>query len=134
MTDRLTKERRSWNMGQIGCKDTKPEILVRSILHRNGYRFRLHKRNLPGKPDIVLTRYRTIIFVNGCFWHRHQDCPDATIPKTRTDFWTLKLSKNVERDKKVQKALCMKISGKQKKVKKYGFKLLLLQFIMNKKL
>lgn len=105
MVDSLTKERRSWNMSRVRSKDTKPELVVRSILHRNGYRFRLHKKGLPGKPDIVLAKYHTVIFVHGCFWHRHKNCPDATIPKTRTDFWSQKFSQNVERDKKVQTAL-----------------------------
>lgn len=106
MVDSLTKERRSWNMSRVRSKDTKPELVVRSILHRNGYRFRLHKKGLPGKPDIVLAKYHTVIFVHGCFWHRHKNCPDATVPKTRTDFWSQKFSQNVERDKKVQTALC----------------------------
>ena len=105
MVDRLTKERRSWNMGQVRCKNTKPELRVRSLLHRNGYRFRLHKKGLQGKPDIVLPKYETVIFVHGCFWHRHAKCTDATVPKTRTDFWVQKFSQNVERDKMVQKAL-----------------------------
>ncbi len=105
MVDSLTKEKRSWNMGRVRSKNTKPELLVRSILHRNGYRFRLHKKGLPGKPDIVLTKYQTVIFVHGCFWHRHKNCPDATVPKTRTEFWVQKFAKNVQRDKKVQKSL-----------------------------
>ena len=102
MVDSLTKERRSWNMGRVHSKDTKPELIVRSILHRSGYRFRLHNEALPGKPDIVLAKYRTVIFVHGCFWHRHKNCPDATIPKTNTAFWEHKLNRNVERDKRTQ--------------------------------
>lgn len=105
MVDKLTKEKRSWNMGRVRSQDTKPELLVRSMLQRHGYRFRLHKKDLPGKPDIVLARYNTVVFVHGCFWHRHKNCSDATIPKTNTAFWQNKLSKNVERDKKTQKAL-----------------------------
>jgi DNA mismatch endonuclease, patch repair protein len=105
MIDLLTKERRSWNMSQIRCKDTKPELIVRSLLHRNGYRFRLHVKDMPGKPDIVLAKFRTIIFVHGCFWHRHKNCPDATLPKTRSDFWTKKLTQNRERDRKNEKIL-----------------------------
>lgn len=105
MADNLSKKRRSWNMSRVRSKDTKPELLVRSILHRNGFRFRLHKKELPGKPDIVLSKYRTIIFVHGCFWHQHKNCPDATVPKTRTDFWLHKFSQNMERDRKVQAAL-----------------------------
>lgn len=112
MVDRLTKERRSWNMGQVRSKDTKPELIVRSILHRNGYRFRLHSNKLPGKPDIIMTKYHTVIFVHGCFWHRHKNCQDATMPKTNTAFWEHKLNQNVERDKKNQatlKQLCWKV-------------------------
>lgn len=105
MVDRLTKERRSWNMGQVRGKNTKPELIVRSLLHRAGFRFRLHKKNLPGRPDIVLSKYKTIIFVHGCFWHRHPNCNDATIPKTRTDFWINKFEENVKRDSKNQSLL-----------------------------
>jgi DNA mismatch endonuclease (patch repair protein) len=103
--DRLTKSRRSWNMGQVASKNTKPELIVRSVLHRQGYRFRLHKKELPGKPDIVLPRFKTVIFVHGCFWHRHTNCPDATTPKTRTDFWLKKFSDNTARDAKNQTEL-----------------------------
>lgn len=105
MTDILTKERRSWNMSRIKGKDTTPEKKVRSILHKNGYRFRLNRKDLPGKPDLVLPKYNLVIFVHGCFWHRHKDCPDAKLPKSNTDFWTTKLNKNVERDKKVRSSL-----------------------------
>lgn len=105
MTDTLSQERRSWNMGRVRSKDTKPEIIVRSLLHRNGFRFRLHKKGLPGKPDIVLARYRTVIFVHGCFWHRHKGCPDSTTPKTRTAFWRNKFKENTERDKRTISAL-----------------------------
>jgi len=105
MVDQLTKERRSWNMGQVRGKNTKPELIVRSLLHREGFRFRLHKKDLPGKPDIVLPKYNTIIFVHGCFWHRHPNCHDASIPKTRKDFWVKKFGDNVNRDKKNQSML-----------------------------
>jgi DNA mismatch endonuclease (patch repair protein) len=105
MADSLTKERRSWNMSRVCSKNTKPELFVRSILHCSGYRFRLHNLNLPGKPDIVLAKYRTIIFVHGCFWHRHKNCKDATVPKSRTEFWLQKFSQNVERDEKARLAL-----------------------------
>lgn len=105
MVDQLTKERRSWNMGQVRGKDTKPELIVRSLLHRQGFRFRLHKKSLPGKPDIVLPKYKTIVFVHGCFWHRHPYCSDATVPKTRTDFWVNKFEENVTRDEKNQTML-----------------------------
>jgi len=99
MTDRISKERRSWNMSRIRNKDTGPERTVRSMLHRMGYRFRLHSKNLPGSPDIVLPKYRTVIFVNGCFWHRHQGCPSTYTPKSRPAFWQSKFITNVERDK-----------------------------------
>lgn len=100
MTDRLSRERRSWNMSRIRSRDTKPEKIVRSILHRMGYRFRLHQRYLPGSPDIVLPRYRVAIFVHGCFWHRHVGCRYAYTPKSRSVFWTKKFKDNVERDKR----------------------------------
>jgi DNA mismatch endonuclease (patch repair protein) len=105
VVDSLTKEQRSWNMGRVRSKDTKAELLVRSILHRNGYRFRLHKKGLPGKPDIVLAKYKAVVFVHGCFWHRHKHCPDATVPKSNTEFWVQKFAQNVKRDKANQKVL-----------------------------
>ncbi len=100
MTDHLTKEKRSWNMAQIKGKDTKPEVLVRSMLHRAGYRFRKNVRTLPGKPDIVLPKYKTVIFVHGCFWHRHKGCKEATTPKTNKAFWNKKFERNVSNDRK----------------------------------
>lgn len=100
MTDRLSRERRSWNMSRIRDRDTEPERLVRSALHRAGYRFRLHCRDLPGRPDIVLPRYRTVVFVHGCFWHRHCGCRLAYAPKSRTAFWQAKFRSNVERDRR----------------------------------
>lgn len=96
--DRISKERRSWNMSRIRGVDTKPERIVRSLLHELGYRFRLHRRDLPGRPDIVLPRYRSVIFVNGCFWHRHTGCRFAYNPKSRIEFWQEKFSGNVARD------------------------------------
>ncbi len=87
-------------MSRIRSRDTKPEKIVRSILHRMGYRFRLHQRYLPGSPDIVLPRYRVAIFVHGCFWHRHVGCRYAYTPKSRSVFWTKKFKDNVERDKR----------------------------------
>ena len=103
--DKISKEHRSWNMSRIRSKDTTPEKTVRSLLHKMGYRFRLHRKDLPGKPDIVLPKYKTVIFVHGCFWHRHENCKYASIPKTNTEFWLDKLNKNVERDKKNQAEL-----------------------------
>lgn len=92
-------------MSRIQGKNTKPERVVRSLLHRMGYRFRLHRKDLPGKPDIVLPKYRTAIFVNGCFWHRHEGCKSAYTPKTRKDFWSKKFAGNVERDSVNQEKL-----------------------------
>jgi DNA mismatch endonuclease (patch repair protein) len=103
--DRLTKEQRSQNMAQIKSCDTKPEKLVRSLLHHIGYRFRLHVKTLPGSPDIVLPRYKTVIFVHGCFWHRHEGCPYTTTPATRTEFWAKKFAGNIQRDKAAVEAL-----------------------------
>ncbi len=105
MSDILSKEKRSWNMSRIKGKDTKPELLVRSLLHRMGYRFRLHRKDLPGKPDIVLPKYNTVIFVHGCFWHRHKDCKYAYNPKSRASFWQNKFKENIERDNKKQAEL-----------------------------
>ncbi|WP_418001394.1 very short patch repair endonuclease [Luteitalea pratensis] len=85
-------------MSRIKSGDTKPEIAVRSILHKLGYRFRLHDRSLPGRPDIVLKRHRVVVFVHGCFWHRHRGCPFAYTPKSNVPFWTAKFTDNVARD------------------------------------
>ena len=98
--DKITKEHRSWNMSRIKSKNTKPEMLVRSFLHNHGYRFRLHVNKLPGKPDIVLKKYKTVIFVHGCFWHRHLGCKYAYAPKSNQQKWMKKFKKNVERDKR----------------------------------
>jgi DNA mismatch endonuclease (patch repair protein) len=89
-------------MAKIGAKDTKPELVIRSALHKIGYRFRLHKKDLPGKPDIVLPKYKTVIFVHGCFWHQHSGCKKATIPKNNHNFWKEKLSRNIKRDQENQ--------------------------------
>jgi DNA mismatch endonuclease (patch repair protein) len=101
MVDRIDKNNRSSLMAKIGSKDTKPELWLRSMLHRKGYRFRLHSKQLPGSPDIVLSKYRVALFVNGCFWHQHQNCKVAHMPKTRTAFWENKFSRNEKRDQKV---------------------------------
>src|SRR5262245_43501325 len=103
--DRLTREARSRNMGAIKGKNTKPELVVRRLLHAAGYRFRLHRRDLPGRPDIVFSSRRKVILVAGCFWHRHPGCGFAYTPKTRPDFWRAKFDRNVERDHKVVAAL-----------------------------
>jgi DNA mismatch endonuclease (patch repair protein) len=98
--DIWSKEKRSYVMSRIRSKDTTPEKKVRSLLHQIGYRFRLHVKDLPGQPDIVLPKYKKVIFVHGCFWHLHKGCRDGTIPKTQHEKWKTKLEGNVERDKK----------------------------------
>lgn len=98
MADRWTKDTRSRLMSRVKNKNTRPELLVRSLLHRIGYRFRLHRRDLPGSPDIVLPKHRKAIFVHGCFWHGH-DCPKGKRPKTNREFWEAKLDLNIDRDR-----------------------------------
>ena len=100
MSDRISPERRSWNMSRIRGKNTGPEVQVRSLLHRAGYRFRLHNPRLPGRPDIVLAKYHAAVFVHGCYWHRHQGCPLAATPRTRTGFWQAKFDDTVKRDRR----------------------------------
>lgn len=97
--DKLTKEKRSWNMSRVRSKDTKPELIVRSSLHKMGYRFRVYVKHLPGNPDVVLPKYRAVIFIHGCFWHGHSDCKGGEIPKTRSLFWKEKICENISRDK-----------------------------------
>ena len=101
-------EQRSRNMSAIKSKNTKPEIKVRKVLHSMGYRFRLHRKDLPGSPDIVLPKYKTVIFVHGCFWHRHENCKYASTPKTRQEFWEAKFRENINRDKLNQENLSSK--------------------------
>lgn len=98
--DRVSKAVRSRNMAAVRSRDTKPEVQIRSLLHRLGFRFRLYDKSLPGKPDIVLKKYKTVIFVNGCFWHHHENCRDSRLPKTNKDFWEKKINSNVERDRR----------------------------------
>jgi len=98
-------EQRSRNMSAIKSKNTKPEIKVRKILHSMGYRFRLHAKDLPGSPDIVLPKYKTVIFIHGCFWHRHENCKYASTPKTRKEFWENKFKANLKRDAEVQEKI-----------------------------
>ena len=100
MTDVFSKEKRSWIMSQIKGKNTKPELIVRKILHRSGYRYCLHAKKLPGKPDIVLPKYHKIIFVHGCFWHGHKCRAGRNTPKSKKKYWHEKLNKNKIRDKK----------------------------------
>ena len=103
--DRLSREQRSWNMSRIRSKDTKPEMVVRRLLHAMGVRYRLHRAGLPGKPDIVLGPRRLVIFVHGCFWHRHSGCREATMPAANRDFWQAKLEGNASRDLRHRAAL-----------------------------
>ena len=98
MPDTLTPAQRHANMAAIHSASTKPELLLRKSLWRLGFRFRVNDKRLPGKPDIVLPKYRTVIFVHGCFWHGHKDCKNYTVPKTNTDFWTAKIARNRQRD------------------------------------
>jgi DNA mismatch endonuclease (patch repair protein) len=105
MTDHLSKTDRSALMGKVRGKDTKPEIVVRKIIHSLGFRFRLHRKDLPGCPDLVFASKRKVIFVHGCFWHRHKRCKRATTPQTHTDFWQSKFDANVSRDRRNLNAL-----------------------------
>lgn len=98
MADRFTKEQRSALMSGIQTKHTGPELKVRSAAHGSGYRFSLHRKDLPGKPDIVFPRFKSVVFVHGCFWHQHEGCSKCALPATRRDFWAAKLTRNVARD------------------------------------
>lgn len=115
MADVHDKKTRSYNMSRIRSKNTKPEILVRKFLHSQGFRFRVHYKKLPGKPDIVLPKYKTVIFINGCFWHGHDNCRYFVAPKTNTDWWLNKIFLNRANDNKSVKAL-----------KKEGWKIIIL--------
>jgi DNA mismatch endonuclease (patch repair protein) len=105
LVDRLTPARRSWLMSRVGSKNTTPEMRVRRAAHSMGLRFRLHRKDLPGRPDLVFPRYGVALFVHGCFWHRHPDCPKASTPKSRADYWQAKFDANVERDRRVVEEL-----------------------------
>lgn len=100
MADNLTKDKRSWNMSRIHSTGTSLELKVRKYLFNKGFRYRINVKSLPGKPDVVMKKYNTVIFINGCFWHKHENCYRSNIPKTNSNYWIEKLSKNVERDKK----------------------------------
>ena len=115
MADVHSKEVRSYNMSRIKGKNTKPEMLVRRFLHANGFRYKLHDKTLPGKPDIVLPKYKTVIFIHGCFWHGHENCKYYVVPKTRTEWWLNKINGNIANDIKAIKAL-----------KKEGWKIIML--------
>lgn len=103
--DHLTPQQRHHNMASIRSKDTKPEFIVRKGLWGRGFRYRLNDKRLPGHPDLVLRKYRTCIFINGCFWHGHEGCKFCTIPKTNREFWVAKVKRNKERDKEEQRKL-----------------------------
>ncbi len=105
MTDVHDKTTRSYNMSRIKGKNTKPEMLVRKFLHENGFRYRLNYSKLPGKPDIVLPKYKTVIFINGCFWHGHKGCKFFVVPKTRTEWWIDKINGTIERDENKNREL-----------------------------
>ena len=106
MPEKISQEARSRMMAGIRGRDTQPELLVRRYLHSAGFRFRLFRKDLPGRPDVVLPRWKVVIFAHGCFWHGHQGCPLFRIPKTRTDFWTKKIGRNSQRDQEaIQKLL-----------------------------
>jgi DNA mismatch endonuclease (patch repair protein) len=108
MADVHNKATRSYNMSQIKGKNTKPEMLVRKFLHARGFRYKLHDKTLPGKPDLVLPKYKTVIFIHGCFWHGHKDCRYFVVPKTRTEWWLGKINGNIANDEKAQRALIEK--------------------------
>ena len=105
MPDVLTPDQRHRNMAAIHSSSTKPEVKLRHELWRKGFRYRKNDKRLPGKPDIVLSKYKTVIFVHGCFWHGHKGCPSASIPKTNTSFWSAKIARNQERDQEVWRQL-----------------------------
>ncbi len=105
MTDHLAPEKRAWNMSRVRSRHTKPELIIRSLLHRAGFRFRIKNNKLPGSPDIVLPKYKTAIFVHGCYWHRHEGCSKASMPKSNQEFWQKKFDGNVARDRRVKKEL-----------------------------
>lgn len=115
MADIFSKAKRSEIMSKISGKETKPEILVRKFLFAQGFRYRKNDKRLPGKPDIVLPKYKTLIFVHGCFWHGHQNCKKSALPQTNYEFWKNKIQKNVVRDK-----------SKQRELKKLGWKLVVI--------
>lgn len=105
MVDHISPERRSWLMSRVKGKHTSPEVRVRSVAHKLGYRFRLHRNDLPGKPDLVFPKHRVALFVHGCFWHRHPGCQKASVPKTHSEYWTAKFHANIMRDERVKKEL-----------------------------
>ena len=135
--DVLSKDQRHKNMAAIHSANTKPEMIVRKYLFAHGFRYRLNHPRLPGRPDIVLRKYRTCIFINGCFWHGHEGCKYYVIPKSNTEFWTQKITRNIERDKQVQQELarmgwhCMTIWECELKPKKREQTLQALEYTLN---
>lgn len=135
--DVLSKDQRHKNMAAIHSANTKPEMIVRKYLFAHGFRYRLNHPRLPGRPDIVLRKYRTCIFINGCFWHGHEGCKYYVIPKSNTEFWTRKITRNIERDKRVQQELarmgwhCMTIWECELKPKQREQTLLALEYTLN---
>ena len=111
MTDKLSTERRSANMRAVQGRDTKPELRVRQLAHALGYRFRLQRKDLPGKPDLTFSRLKKVVFVHGCFWHRHPGCKRASTPTSNVEFWRAKLARNVARD--AQQLAALKSAGWQ---------------------
>ncbi|MEK6333429.1 MAG: DNA mismatch endonuclease Vsr [Acidobacteriota bacterium] len=109
MADTLSRQRRSENMARIRSQDTQPELIVRSLLHQAGFRFRLHSKRLPGKPDIVLPRFKTVVLVHGCLWHGHANCRRGRRPKSNADYWNRKIDRNLARD--AANALLLKKAG-----------------------
>ena len=105
MADKLSREKRSWNMSRIRGKDTEIEIKVRKYLFSQGFRFRKNVADMPAKPDIVLPKYKTVIFIHGCYWHRHTGCKNCTTPNTNREFWLKKFEKNIQNDSKHQQEL-----------------------------
>ncbi|WP_221165430.1 very short patch repair endonuclease [Rhizobium sp. NLR4a] len=103
--DRLTSEHRSWLMSRVRGKNTTPEMRVRKVAHSLGFRYRLHRKDLPGKPDLCFPKRKVAIFVHGCFWHRHEGCRKASLPKSRTEYWYQKFASNVERDERSEASL-----------------------------
>ena len=126
MSDTLTQEQRHKAMAAIHSSSTKPELKLRRALWSLGFRYRINERNLPGKPDIVLPKYRTVVFIHGCFWHGHKGCKYYTVPKTNTGFWTTKITRNQQRDQEVWRQLEAKgwyvIIVWECELKKYRFK------------
>jgi DNA mismatch endonuclease Vsr len=103
--DTVSEAKRSWNMSRIHSENTKPEIQVRSFLHQHGFRFRLHVKRLPGKPDIVIAKYKTAIEIRGCFWHHHKGCKIASTPSSNVEYWNKKFEKNIARDHETENAI-----------------------------